>query len=202
VSDSRWRCESVQRHMFGALPMQDFFKIGSRMKRPIVAAKGMEKVYYLENTRIAVLRGIDLHVEKGDFLAIMGASGSGKSTLLNIIGCLDHPSAGTYQLDGLDVAKSSDRDLSRLRSRCLGFVFQTFKMQRVAIARALAVRPKLILADEPTGNLDSRTGREIMRLFKQLHSQGSTIILVTHDRQVASYAESCITIHDGRITDV
>jgi putative ABC transport system ATP-binding protein len=222
------------------------------MGRPIVEAKGIEKVYWLGGNSIAVLRGVDLCVEKGAFLAVMGVSGSGKSTLLNIIGCLDRPNAGSYLLDGVDVSQSTDDELSRLRSGCLGFVFQTFnllpnltvaenvelpflyqaapqkqigervrtaieqvglsarsnhrpaelsggEMQRAAIARALAVGPKLILADEPTGNLDSRTSREIMLLFEELHQQGCTIILVTHDPQVAAHADSTITIRDGRI---
>jgi putative ABC transport system ATP-binding protein len=189
---------------------------------------------------------------KGEFLAVMGASGSGKSTLLNIIGCLDRPTTGSYLLDGVDVLKSSDDQLSHMRSRYLGFVFQTFnlisnltvvenvelpflyhainqnqineqvltaidqvglsnrinhrpaelsggEMQRVAIARALAIQPKLILADEPTGDLDSVNSRDIMLLFKRLHNQGGTIILVTHDPQVASFADSCVTISDGQI---
>lgn len=223
------------------------------MKTPIIDAGAIVKTYQKANVRIPVLRGIDLRLFEGTFLGVMGASGSGKSTLLNIIGCLDRPTAGSYRLDGVDVLHASDDQLSRLRSRYLGFVFQTFnlipnltvfenvelpflyrpidpgavskrvhaavsqvglsrrinhkpaelsggEMQRVAIARALAVDPKLILADEPTGNLDSRNSREIMGLFKQLHDQGSTIILVTHDRQVAAYADSRVTIDDGRIT--
>jgi putative ABC transport system ATP-binding protein len=224
------------------------------MHRPLVDVKGIEKTYRLGNTRIPVLRGVDLNVEKGAFLALMGASGSGKSTLLNVIGCLDRPNAGSYLLDGVDVSRSSDDELSRLRSGCIGFVFQTFnlianltvaenvelpflyqdraepqgqisrrvrtaieqvglgaranhrpaelsggEMQRAAIARALAVGPKMILADEPTGNLDSRTSHEILLLFEELHQQGGTIILVTHDPQVAAHADSRITIHDGRI---
>jgi len=222
------------------------------MKTPIVEASGIVKNYHKETTTIPVLRDVCLRMVKGEFLAIMGSSGSGKSTLLNIIGCLDRPTAGSYLLDGVDVLRSSDDQLSRLRSRCLGFVFQTFnlisnltvvenvelpflyhtidqreisqrvhtaieqvglsarinhrpaelsggEMQRVAIARALAIEPKLILADEPTGNLDSLNSREIMLLFKRLYNQGSTIILVTHDPQVASYADSCVTISDGQI---
>lgn len=222
------------------------------MHTPLIDARAVVKTYRKETVTIPVLRGIDLSVCEGEFLAIMGTSGSGKSTLLNIIGCLDRPTAGSYRLDGMDVLLSSDDELSRLRSRYLGFVFQTFnlipnltvaenvelpflyraiesnmiservnraisqvgldgrinhrpaelsggEMQRVAIARALAIEPKLILADEPTGNLDSRTGREIMQLFKGLHRQGRTIILVTHDRRIASFADSLVTINDGRI---
>jgi len=222
------------------------------MNTPIVEASEIVKNYHKETTTIPVLRSVCLHMVKGEFLAVMGASGSGKSTLLNIIGCLDRPTTGSYLLDGVDVLKSSDDQLSRMRSRYLGFVFQTFnlisnltvfenvelpflyhiinqkeiservhtaieqvglsdrfnhrpaelsggEMQRVSIARALAIQPKLILADEPTGNLDSLNSREIMLLFKRLHNQGGTIILVTHDPQVASYADSCVTISDGQI---
>jgi putative ABC transport system ATP-binding protein len=222
------------------------------MSTPIIEADALVKTYRKENVTIPVLRGIDLRISEGEFLGVMGASGSGKSTLLNIIGCLDKPTSGSYRLQGVDVLRSSDDQLSRLRSQYLGFVFQTFnlipnltvaenvelpflyqsldpnvisvrveravsqvglngrinhrpaelsggEMQRVAIARALAIEPKLILADEPTGNLDSRNSREIMQLFKRLHDQGRTIILVTHDRQVASYADAWVTINDGRI---
>ena len=223
------------------------------MKTPVIDAGAIVKTYQKANVRIPVLRGIDLRLFEGEFLGVMGASGSGKSTLLNIIGCLDRPTAGSYRLDGVDVLHASDDQLSRLRSRYLGFVFQTFnlisnltvfenvelpflyrsidpgaaservhaalsqvglsgrinhrptelsggEMQRVAIARALAIDPKLILADEPTGNLDSQNSKEIMGLFKRLHDQGRTIILVTHDRRVVAYADSRITIDDGRIT--
>jgi ABC-type lipoprotein export system ATPase subunit len=222
------------------------------MKTPVIEACAIEKTYRKETATIPVLRGIDLRLFQGQFLAVMGCSGSGKSTLLNIIGCLDRPTAGTYRLDGVDVLQSSDDQLSRLRAHCLGFVFQTFnlipslnvsenvelpflyrpfdaeevsyrvgkaiarvglsdrvnhrpaelsggEMQRVAVARALVIEPKLILADEPTGNLDSQSSKDIMRLFKTLHDQGKTIILVTHDQKVAAYADSRVTIHDGRM---
>jgi putative ABC transport system ATP-binding protein len=222
------------------------------MNTLIIEASEIVKNYHKETTTIPVLRNVSLRMVKGEFLAVMGASGSGKSTLLNIIGCLDRPTTGSYLLDGVDVLKSSDDQLSRMRSRYLGFVFQTFnlisnltvvenvqlpflyqtinqeeihervhtaieqvglsnrinhrpdelsggEMQRVAIARALAIEPKLILADEPTGNLDSINSRETMLLLKRLHNQGGTIILVTHDPEVASYADSCVTISDGQI---
>jgi putative ABC transport system ATP-binding protein len=222
------------------------------MTAPLIDARGIVKTYHKNSNTIPVLRGIDLQLARGGFLCVMGASGSGKSTLMNIIGCLDRPSAGTFQLDGLDVIQSSDDQLSRLRSRFIGFVFQTFnlipglsvaenvelpflyrsdqptdvrqsvadaitrvgldhrinhrpselsggEMQRVAIARALAIRPKLILADEPTGNLDSNNSQEIMQLFSQLHHQGSSIIMVTHNRDVAAYADTRMVISDGRI---
>jgi putative ABC transport system ATP-binding protein len=218
----------------------------------LVEAIGITKTHILQTETIAVLRGVDLRIAKGGFVAIMGASGSGKSTLLNIIGCLDRPTAGSYLLDGIDVRLADDDRLSRLRSQHIGFVFQTFnlvedltvaenvalpfqyrdsgaqqsgvrvqgcleqvglahrlrhrpaelsggEMQRVAIARAMAVQPKLILADEPTGNLDSSTSREIMQLFQQINAAGSTLILVTHDPWVASQAHCIITISDGRV---
>ncbi len=224
------------------------------MSSPIIDASGIVKTYQKETVSIPVLRGIDLRLDAGAFLGVMGVSGSGKSTLLNILGCLDRPSDGSYRLDGMDVLRSSDNQLSRLRSRYIGFVFQTFnliptltvvenvelpflyqsvdsdtitervetaivqvglegrrnhrpaelsggEMQRVAIARALAIDPILILADEPTGNLDSQSSLEIMRLFEWLHRQGRTIIIVTHNQQVASMADSWITINDGRILE-
>ena len=222
------------------------------MNAPIIEASGIVKRYQKVTGPLTVLQGVDLCLGKGQFLAVMGASGSGKSTLLNILGCLDRPSAGSYRLDGVDVATASDDRLSRLRSRYIGFVFQTFnliphltvsenvtlpflyqhidqeeanrraqmaveqvglstrvdhrpnelsggEMQRVAVARALAIEPKLILADEPTGNLDSHNSTAMMHLFRKLHRQGRTIVLVTHDPQVATYADTCITLHDGQI---
>jgi putative ABC transport system ATP-binding protein len=222
------------------------------MSRPLIEIFQLEKAYPKKNHVVPVLKGIDLCLVAGQFLSIMGSSGSGKSTLLNIIGCLDRPTSGVYYFDGVDVLKSSDDQLSRLRSRSLGFVFQNFnlisnltvlenielpflyrddnsteihrrvhlaidqvglshrkdhkpaelsggEMQRVAIARALVVAPKLIIADEPTGNLDSGTSLELMKIFRKLHQQGSTIILVTHDQKVAEFAEDCFALHDGRL---
>jgi putative ABC transport system ATP-binding protein len=222
------------------------------MSQSLIEIVQLEKAYPKKNHAVPVLKGINLCLETGRFLSIMGSSGSGKSTLLNIIGCLDRPTSGAYYLDGVDVLKSSDDQLSWLRSHSLGFVFQNFnlissltvlenielpflyrnddplkirqlvqtavdqvglshrkdhkpaelsggEMQRVAIARALVVAPKLIIADEPTGNLDSRTSIEIMEIFRRLHRQGSTIILVTHDQKVAGFAENCLTLHDGRL---
>lgn len=220
----------------------------------IVEASGIIKNQTMGHTTIPILRGIDLCLKKGEYVAIMGASGSGKSTLLNILGCLDRPTAGQYLLDGVDVLLAGDTELSRLRANYVGFIFQTFnlidnltvaenialpflyqdadpyevkqrvhramtqvglnaranhrptelsggEMQRVAIARALAVSPKLILADEPTGNLDSETASEIMQLLGDLHAHGGTIVLVTHDHRIAAQAQSCITIRDGQIVD-
>ena len=211
---------------------------------------GITKQYHTGAGPVPVLGGIDFQVAQGEFVAVMGPSGSGKSTLLYLLGCLDRPSSGVYVLDGQDVSKASDRELSHLRSRHIGFVFQTFhllpdldvfenvalpflytpplnvdpkacarraiekvglrhrahhfpselsggEMQRAAIARALAVEPKMILADEPTGNLDSETGREIIGLFQALHDLGTTIIMVTHDREVAACARKVKVLKDG-----
>lgn len=222
------------------------------MSRPLVEVIDLVKAYSKKDHAVSVLKGVDLRLEKGRFLSIMGSSGSGKSTLLNILGCLDRPTSGSYCLDGVDVLRTTDDQLSQLRSQCLGFVFQNFnliptltvwdnvelpflyrndaaediqtrvraaidevglghrsdhkpaelsggEMQRAAIARALAVAPKIILADEPTGNLDSRTSREIMAIFARVHRQGGTIVLVTHDREVAAYADECIVLNDGKI---
>jgi putative ABC transport system ATP-binding protein len=204
------------------------------------------------SVEVHALRGVDLEVERGEFIAIMGASGSGKSTLLHLLGCLDHPSGGAYQLGGTAVETLDDRELSRLRNERIGFVFQSFNLipqhsvlenvelpliykgvgkherkerslellervgladrldhtplelsggqiQRVAIARALAADPLLILADEPTGNLDTKTGEEIMRLFGDLHAAGTTILMVTHNDEVAAYAQRVIELRDGLI---
>jgi putative ABC transport system ATP-binding protein len=212
--------------------------------------QGISKQYRTGTKSVPVLNEIDLQVASGEFVAVMGPSGSGKSTLLHLLGCLDRPSAGVYLLDGRAVADASDRELSHLRSRQIGFVFQTFhllpdlnvrenvelpflygpvwpsnptesalaaiekvglghradhlpaelsggEMQRVAIARALAVAPKMILADEPTGNLDSETGREIIALFQALNQAGTTIVMVTHDRNVAAGADHVRVLKDG-----
>jgi putative ABC transport system ATP-binding protein len=212
----------------------------------------LTRVYQLGAEEIHALRGIDMLVEQGEYVAIMGPSGSGKSTLMNIIGCLDRPSAGQYILDGTPVEAMNDDDLAAVRNKKIGFVFQTFNLlarttalanvelplvyarvpraerrrlaeealtavglgdrmmhqpnelsggqrQRVAIARALVNKPSLLLADEPTGNLDSQTGREILDLFRNLHDRGNSIIMVTHEDDVAQEAARVIHIRDGRI---
>jgi len=217
----------------------------------LIEAVGMRREYRIGPRTIPVLQNIDLFVNRGEFLTIMGPSGSGKSTLLHLLGCLDRPSGGTYRFDGLDVLNASDRVLSGIRASSIGFVFQTFnliptlsiyenvrlpflyansdredidhriatavsrvglenrishrpgelsggEMQRVAIARALAISPKLILADEPTGNLDSDTGSDVLTLFDELHRQGATIVMVTHDPSVADRAQRCVHMVDGR----
>jgi putative ABC transport system ATP-binding protein len=220
----------------------------------LISLRDIRKSYLLGRVRIDVLRGINLDVERGDFVAIMGPSGSGKSTLLNIIGCLDRQSSGRYLFEGIDIAERTDNELAELRNKRFGFVFQSFNLlprysafknvelpmiysnipqakreekvadvlekvglidrkdhtpaelsggeqQRVAIARALVMNPSVILADEPTGNLDSRAGAEIMKIFRSLNEEGITIILVTHEMAVARTAKRIITIKDGVCLD-
>lgn len=220
----------------------------------LIEASGVTKEFSIGASLIQALDNIDLQVDKGEFVAIMGPSGSGKSTLLHVLGCLERPTSGTYLLNGTDVFQSSDRELSHFRANHIGFVFQTFnllsqltvfenvelpffyssstngetsarvtraieevglidrldhrpselsggEMQRVAIARALAIAPTLILADEPTGNLDSRTSEEILELFERLHNDGATMLMVTHDREVASRSQRVMTLRDGKFID-
>jgi putative ABC transport system ATP-binding protein len=220
---------------------------------PIVHVEGVTRVYEMGKTQVRALRGVDLKVEAGEMVAVMGASGSGKSTLMNILGCLDVPTSGTYRLDGTAVDGLSRNQLADLRNQKLGFVFQGFNLlartsalenvelpllydrtgrwrgtrevakralervglgerldhqpselsggqqQRVAIARALVTEPRLLLADEPTGNLDSRTSIEVMELFQELNDQGITILLVTHEQDIACYAKRIVEMRDGRI---
>ena len=220
----------------------------------LIEMNDLTRRYQLGPQEIYALRGVDLIVNHGEYVAIMGPSGSGKSTLMNIIGCLDRPSAGQYVLDGTPVESMNDDELAAVRNKKIGFVFQTFNLlarttalqnvelplvyakiprlerrqlaeealtsvglqdrmshqpnelsggqrQRVAIARALVNKPSLLLADEPTGNLDSQTGREILDLFHELHSTGNSIIMVTHEDDVAHEAKRIIHIRDGRIQD-
>lgn len=224
------------------------------MTGPLIRLEGVEKVYKLGDVAVPALRGIDLTVERGASLAIMGPSGSGKSTLLHLLGLLDRPTAGRVLWDGRDVTGLRPNDLAELRGRHIGFVFQTFNLvptltalenvelplvflgvpprarraraeellarlglenrkahkprqlsggeqQRVAIARALAPDPELILADEPTGNLDSTTGREILGILGELHRGGKTLILVTHDPEAAATTSSVIRLRDGRVQE-
>jgi putative ABC transport system ATP-binding protein len=218
----------------------------------IIETKDLVKTYQVGEVQVEALRGIDLTIEKNEYLAIMGPSGSGKSTLMNIIGCLDIPTSGEYQLHGVNVEDMNDNELADTRNREIGFVFQTFNLlpranafhnvelpliyngtpkwertelveraleivglgdrmshkpnelsggqrQRVAIARALVNKPSIILADEPTGNLDSKTGMEIMDVLTELHSDGNTIILVTHEEHIAAYTHRVIRLLDGKI---
>jgi putative ABC transport system ATP-binding protein len=219
----------------------------------VIRVEGVTKVYQMGRNEVHALRGIGLTVKRGEMIAIMGHSGSGKSTLMNVLGCLDTPTAGTYDLDGVRVNGLSKNELADLRNRKLGFVFQGFNLlartsalenvelpmlydrsgrkrdtralaqrslervglgdrldhhpselsggqqQRVAIARALVTEPTVLLADEPTGNLDSRTSVEIMALFQALNDQGITILVVTHEPDVACYAKRVVEVRDGRI---
>ena len=224
-------------------------------KQPIIRLRGIVKKFYIgQPNELEILHGIDLDVNEGEFVAIVGESGSGKSTLMNIVGALDKPTQGSYLLDGIDMTAAKDGELSALRCRKIGFVFQTFNLigrtsalknvelpmlyngvgaakrtarakellelvgmekrmdhqpnelsggqkQRVAIARAMANDPAVLLADEPTGALDSATCRVVMDLFHKLHKeQGKTILLITHSRELAAECERIITIRDGRIT--
>ncbi|HOC24022.1 MAG TPA: ABC transporter ATP-binding protein [bacterium] len=218
----------------------------------LIKLEKIEKIYEIGTVQVPALRGINLNVEKNEYIAIMGPSGSGKSTLMNIIGCLDTPSSGDYLLNQHNVSTMDDDQLAEIRNREIGFVFQTFNLlprasalhnvelpmiyngtpaagrrkmaeealekvgladrmhhkpnelsggqrQRVAIARALVNRPSIILADEPTGNLDSRTGDEIMEIFEGLHEQGNTIILVTHEEYIAEHSNRIIRLRDGMV---
>jgi len=213
----------------------------------------LTRVYDLGPQKIYALNGVNLTIEQGEYVAIMGPSGSGKSTLMNIIGCLDTPTSGSYLLDGVPVETLNDDELAAIRNRKIGFVFQTFNLlarttalqnvelplvyakiprterrrlaeealvavglgdrmshqpnelsggqrQRVAIARALVNKPSLLLADEPTGNLDSQTGREILDLFHELHARGNSIIMVTHEDDVAREARRIVHIRDGKVS--
>jgi putative ABC transport system ATP-binding protein len=216
----------------------------------MITLTDIRKVYQMGGEEVVALAGLDLHIAEGEYVAIMGPSGSGKSTLMNILGCLDQPSDGTYELDGERVSDLDDDDLAEVRNRKLGFVFQSFNLlaeysalenvalpllyartpgarkaarraleqvglgervdhkpnelsggqrQRVAIARALVTNPAVILADEPTGNLDTKTGDDILELFAALHRAGTTVLMVTHEREVAEHAERIVTIRDGRL---
>lgn len=221
-------------------------------KGSLICLRGIEKIYRVGTQEVPAVRGVDLDVDRGEYLAIMGSSGSGKSTLMNLLGCLDTPTRGSYELGGRDVSGLGEDELAAVRNREVGFVFQTFNLlprstalqnvelplvyagvataarreraaraleqvgladrshhkpnelsggqrQRVAIARALVTEPSLILADEPTGNLDSQTSREIMALLSELDRDGRTLILVTHEADIAAYTRRVIRLHDGRI---
>jgi putative ABC transport system ATP-binding protein len=221
-------------------------------REPLILMEGIGKTYEVGQELVHALRDVELRIDPGEFVAIMGPSGSGKSTLMNLIGCLDTPSAGRYRLAGRGVESLDEDQLAAIRNREIGFVFQTFNLlpratargnvelpliyrgmpaaerkervqealsrvglsdrahhrpnqlsggqrQRVAIARALVTRPSIILADEPTGNLDSATGEEILAAFREMHSGGNTIILVTHEEDVARHALRIVRIRDGRI---
>ncbi len=219
---------------------------------PLLDLHEITKEYRMGQGALPALRGVDLRVHQGEYLAIMGPSGSGKSTLMNILGCLDNPSTGTYHLGGQDVSRMSEAELAVVRNRKIGFVFQTFNLlprataianvelplvyrgleprerrrralqaleavgledrgqhkpselsggqcQRVAVARALVTEPRILLADEPTGNLDTATTGELLALFAGIHRQGNTLVLVTHDTEVAHHAKRVIQMRDGEV---
>ena len=220
----------------------------------LIHIENMKKIYNPGENEVRALDGIDLDIEKGDLVAIVGHSGSGKSTLMNMLGCLDTPTSGKYVLDGQDVASMTDNQLADVRNKEIGFIFQGFNLisnldavgnvelplvyrgvsknerkqlamealksvgledrmkhkpnemsggqqQRVAVARAVAAKPPIILADEPTGNLDTKSTQEIMEILKELHRSGRTVIIITHDEEIASQALRVIRILDGRIEE-
>ncbi len=206
------------------------------MAEELIRLKDLVKIYDTGAIKVLGLKRINMTIHRGEFVAIMGKSGSGKSTLMNILGCLDRPSMGHYYLDGIDVASMTSNELSEIRNKKIGFVFQSFNLisrtsalknvelpmtydrvgllaradhmpnemsggqqQRVAIARALANEPPLILADEPTGNLDTAASEEIMGLFAELHREGATVVVVTHEENIAEFTERIIRFQDGQI---
>ncbi|MBD0725014.1 macrolide ABC transporter ATP-binding protein [Flavobacterium sp. L1I52] len=222
------------------------------MSKPLIKISNIKRNFELGDETVYVLKGINLEIHKGEYVALMGPSGSGKSTLMNLLGCLDTPTSGTYILNGKDVSQMKDDELAEIRNKEIGFVFQTFNLlprttaldnvalpmiyagypkpernkraievlkqvnlsdrmdhqpnqlsggqrQRVAVARALVNKPSIILADEPTGNLDSKTSIEIMNLFNDIHANGNTVILVTHEEEIAAYAHRVIRLRDGMI---
>ena len=224
------------------------------MNTPVIEVRQLYKTYALEGVDVHALRGIDLRIDEGEFVAIMGPSGSGKSTLMNILGCLDVGDSGSYRLQGQDVSAMSADQLAAVRNHQIGFVFQNFNLlsrtsalenvetpliyaglglaerrqrandalrriglgerannhpsqlsggqqQRVAIARALVTNPSLILADEPTGNLDSATSDDIMGVFDALHREGATIVLITHEHEVATHAQRILEVRDGQLLE-
>jgi putative ABC transport system ATP-binding protein len=225
-----------------------------RRRHPVIEVHDVSKTFALGEIRVRALRNVSLRIDSGDFVAIMGSSGSGKSTLMNILGCLDIPTGGRYLIDGVDVSQLDEDDLSDLRNRKIGFVFQSFNLvprtsallnvelplayaglrgaerraraeralasvgmanrmrhqpselsggqqQRVAVARALVTNPALILADEPTGNLDSRSTEDVLRIFSRLNEEGRTVVLITHEQDVAEQSKRVVRLSDGEVLE-
>ena len=221
-------------------------------KAPLLRLRGIQKIYKMGDQEVRALDGIDLDISHGEFVAVMGPSGSGKSTLLSIIGCLDAPTSGSYELDGVDVAEMDETQQAHVRNQKIGFVFQGFNLlprttalenvelpllyghhkdlaevataalekvglgdrldhttselsggqqQRVAIARALTMNPPLILADEPTGNLATNQSEDIMRIFQQINDEGRTVIMVTHESDIAQFCKRMVIVRDGKIVE-
>jgi putative ABC transport system ATP-binding protein len=226
--------------------------LGPARHQPVIRIDDLVRTYTMGQARVRALRGVSLRIERGEYVAIMGPSGSGKSTLMNTLGCLDAPTSGRYLLDGVDVRELDEDDLSDLRNRKIGFVFQGFNLvpklsalanvelplvyaglsrsarrhravraleavgmgnridhgsnelsggqqQRVAIARAIVTNPALILADEPTGNLDSRSTEDVLKIFEDLNGSGRTVVMITHEDDVAAHADRLVRLADGRI---
>jgi len=240
--------------MTATIPQSAATTTGVSDSRSIIQIEDVHKYYDLGETKVHALRGVNVRIERGEFVAIMGASGSGKSTFMNILGCLDKPTTGRYLLEGIAVSDLSKKELATIRNRKIGFVFQGFNLlsrttalenvelptlyaqvskeegrkrathalelvglrdrmehfpsqlsggqqQRVAVARALGGKPLILLADEPTGNLDSANGEAVMELLRDLHRSGATICIVTHDERYARHADRSVYLFDGRVVD-
>ena len=170
-------------------------------ERPLLKLKDIYKIYSMGGQDLHALDGVNLIVRVGEFVAIMGPSGSGKSTLMNLIGCLDVPNSGSYELDGIEVSSLDEYELAAIRNHKIGFVFQLSggQQQRVAIARAIVSEPRLILADEPTGNISTLQSEEIMQIFQELNDSGVTIVMVTHEEDIARHCKRRVEMRDGQV---